>query len=105
MEGPESSRRVACMSRKSRLEKRMKHLHRDPSWRCRDQDFPHSGLSQGSAERQREEGLRAFDLLVAGVKPPDLGGTTFTVGPVLVLVVVQLVVVLSCVLFLCKQAN
>ena len=63
----------------------MKHLHRDPSWRCRDQDFPHSGLSQGSAERQREEGLRAFNLLVAGVKPPDLGGTTFTVGPVQVL--------------------
>jgi len=48
--------------------------------------------SQGPAERQREEGLRAFNLLVAGVKPPDLGGTTFTVGPVLVLVVVQLVV-------------
>ena len=41
--------------------------------------------SQGPAERQREEGLRAFNLLVAGVKPPDLGGTTFTVGPVQVL--------------------
>ena len=31
---------------------------------------------QGPATRQREEGLRAFNLLVGGVKPPDLGGST-----------------------------
>ena len=54
---------------------------------------------QGPATRQREEGLRAFNLLVGGVKPPDLGGSTFYSRPVQVLVVVLLVRCLSCVLF------
>ena len=74
------------MSRKSRLSQVLEVENR-----AEEDEAPPPGSklaqrrSQGPAERQREEGLRAFDLRVAGVKPPDWGGETFTVKPVQVL--------------------
>ena len=85
------------MSRKSRLSQVLEVENR-----AEEDEAPPPGSklaqrrSQGPAERQREEGLRAFDLRVAGVKPPDLGGVTFTVKPVQVLGRLVVVLLVGC---------
>jgi len=116
VEGPESRWRVPCTNRKPRLtsvsgrEVRAEENEAPPPGsrltRCKlkgPAGFPlFPGQSSRSTIRQREEGLRAFNLLTLQLAP-DLGGETKKVKPVLVLEVVLLVavvVVLACVLSL-----